>query len=219
MTNTTATIAALPAAGEKITVVNTVTVGNTVVNTIGIGDHITIPPNFRYAEVFRRGRPQHGIPGKLGTYDSFYVKHPPMDCSRRAKIFAPFNALKGFDEAIEGKEVLYCERRNLTDGERENLDQKMSKLAHLTRNGRVARENRVAVSITYFSPCADIHSEWYSENGRFGQYKTVEGVVLKVDTVQRRIILTAAEEEIPIPVDDIVDIQRKVFRGLHLENA
>ncbi len=33
--------------------------------------------------------------------DSFYVKHPPMELSRRAKIFSPFDALKGFDEELE----------------------------------------------------------------------------------------------------------------------
>ena len=35
--------------------------------------------------------------------DDFYIKHPPMDLSRRAKIFSPFDALKGYDEAIAAK--------------------------------------------------------------------------------------------------------------------
>ena len=115
MTNTAgsmaATATALPTAGERI--------------TVGIGDHVTIPPNFKYAEVFRRGRPHHGTPGELGTYDSFYIKHPPMECSRRAKIFAPFDALAGFSQCIKDKQVLYEERRSLTESEREELDNRV----------------------------------------------------------------------------------------------
>ena len=32
-----------------------------------------MPANFRYAEIFRRGRPRHGKPGLLSTYDAFYI--------------------------------------------------------------------------------------------------------------------------------------------------
>ena len=66
-----------------------------------------MPANFRYAEIFRRGRPRHGKPGVLSTYDAFYIKHPPMSPLRRAKLFAPFDALAGFGGRIAAKEVLY----------------------------------------------------------------------------------------------------------------
>ena len=72
----------------------------------GIGN-ISMPANFRYAEIFRRGRPRHGKPGVLSTYDAFYIKHPPMSPLRRAKLFAPFDALAGFGGRIAAKEVLY----------------------------------------------------------------------------------------------------------------
>ena len=68
---------------------------------------IPMPANFRYAEIFRRGRPRHGEPGVLSTYDAFYIRHPPMDPLRRAKLFAPFDALSGFSGRIAAKEVLY----------------------------------------------------------------------------------------------------------------
>ncbi len=61
-------------------------------------DSSSPPSSFRYRNVYEKGKPTHD---KL---DSFSVKHPPMDLSRRAKIFSPFDALKGFNEAIISKE-------------------------------------------------------------------------------------------------------------------
>ena len=58
-----------------------------------------MPTGFRYKEVLRRGRPKHE------KYDSFWIRHPPMPTSRWAKIFAPFDALRGFREAIAAKDV------------------------------------------------------------------------------------------------------------------
>ena len=59
---------------------------------------IPMPADFRYREIFLQGRPRH-----TGT-DPFRTRHPQMDKGRRAKIFAPFDALKGFNEAIVGEE-------------------------------------------------------------------------------------------------------------------
>jgi hypothetical protein len=55
--------------------------------------------NFRYSTVYEKGKPVHG------KFDIFSIKHPPMELSRRAKIFSPFDALKGFGEAIASKEA------------------------------------------------------------------------------------------------------------------
>ena len=54
----------------------------------------SLSSSFRYSKVLEKGKPVHN-PG-----DDFYIKHPPMNLSRRAKIFSPFDALKGYDEAI-----------------------------------------------------------------------------------------------------------------------
>lgn len=70
----------------------------------------TIPSSFRYKKVLEKGKPKH-LP-----YDSFYIKHPPMDLSRRAKIFSPFDALKGFNEEISYTKQDFEE--NYTDVER-----------------------------------------------------------------------------------------------------
>ena len=56
-----------------------------------------MPAGFKYTEVYQKGRPKHR------EWDAFMVKHPPMPASRWAKIYAPFDALKGFDEAIESE--------------------------------------------------------------------------------------------------------------------
>ena len=69
----------------------------------------TIPEGFRYSEVLRRGKPVHE------KFDSFSIKHPSMPLEKRAKIFAPFDALKGFNEAISSKDVEY--RKTLSDDE------------------------------------------------------------------------------------------------------
>ena len=183
-----------------------------------VGD-MPMPLDFKHAAVLRRGRPRHGSPGKLATYDLFYIKHPPMACSRRAKLFAPFDALAGFSQCIKAKQELYCERRKLTEGEREALDARAAELHRLTMNSKMARENAVSVSITYFEPCSDVHSESYTKEGRFGQYKTVTGIVCKVDAINQKIILWDADAgavpgragnklaETVIPAADIIAIE------------
>lgn len=55
--------------------------------------------NDRYKKVLEKGKPTHT------PYDNFYIKHPPMDLKRRAKIFSPFAALKGYDEEIVKTEL------------------------------------------------------------------------------------------------------------------
>jgi len=181
--------------------------------------YMPMPLDFKHAEVLHRGRPRHGSPGKLATYDQFYIKHPPMACSRRAKLFAPFDALAGFSQCIRAKQELYCERRKLTEGERETLDARTTEFHRLTMNNKMARENAVRVSITYFEPCSDVHSESYTKEGRFGQYKTVTGIVCKVDAINQKIILWNADTgdahsgadnslaETTIPAGDIVAIE------------
>ena len=54
--------------------------------------------DFKYEDVCRKGKPVHE------EGDSFLIKHPPMELSKRAKIFNPFDALKGFNEEIRKTE-------------------------------------------------------------------------------------------------------------------
>jgi len=61
---------------------------------------LEIPSNFRYREVFLKGKPKHD------KTDNFSIKHPAMDLGRRTKIFSPFDALKGFNDELTKSEKL-----------------------------------------------------------------------------------------------------------------
>ena len=53
-----------------------------------------MPSSFAHQEALQHGRPKHC------RNDEFWIRHPPMDQGHRAKIFAPFDALRGFDFRI-----------------------------------------------------------------------------------------------------------------------
>jgi len=134
----------------------------------------------RYRSALSRGRPKHGC------CDDFSLKHPKMLLSQRAKIFSPFAALKGFEEAIDEKVQVYVEKRELNDEEQEALESALSRLHDLTRNLRTAKENRVTAAVTFFVPCADENHEAY---GRGGSYEHYTGTVWKVDPVLTKSLL------------------------------
>lgn len=123
-----------------------------------------------------------------------------MDHIHRAKIFAPFDALAGFDECIESKLVQYEEKRTLSDEGRGKLNEALNHLHSLTYNSRVARMNRPVATVEYFVPCVDEHNEWY---GAGGKYETVTGIVSRVDTVVEQ---TLVVNDLSIPLDDVVEI-------------
>ena len=55
---------------------------------------VSSPSSFKYSKVYEKGKPSHA------KDDPFSFRHPSMDCSKRAKILNPFDALKGFDEEL-----------------------------------------------------------------------------------------------------------------------
>ena len=150
-----------------------------------------MPADFPYRTIFLKGRPQHE------KYDDFWLRHPPMNPGRRAKIFAPFDALAGFDDAVASKEVLYEPKRHLSESEKERLDKRLRLLAALTRNGKEARQNRPAAEVTYFVPCSDKNSFAY---GLEGTYNTVAGFVERVS----RYAITIDGKDIPL--EDVAGI-------------
>ncbi len=68
---------------------------NTATRSPSAPGYMPMPASFRHRSLFLHGRPRHQ------KFDDFWLRHPPMDPGRRAKIFAPFDALKGFREAID----------------------------------------------------------------------------------------------------------------------
>ena len=75
-----------------------------------------MPADFRYRDVYEKGKPRHD------RDDPFLFRHPPMPAGKRAKIFAPFDALRGFDFAIMCKNELYTDKVTLSpeDAEEKN---------------------------------------------------------------------------------------------------
>ncbi len=159
--------------------------------------NITIPKGFRYSEVLRRGKPVHE------KFDSFSIKHPSMPLEQRAKIFSPFDALKGFNEAISSKEIIYEYRRTLSDEDIRILDQKLCLLRQLTITGKTARAASIPVEVTYFRCLEDPDMQ-----EKKGNYLTDSGILSKVDDYSRMLILN---DNTRIPIDDIISINSPVF--------
>ena len=153
-----------------------------------------LPEDFIYRDVFLKGRPVHD------RNDSFYARHPPMPPSRWAKIFSPFDALKGFDDAVSSKEVTYESRRTLDEDAQTELDSNLNLLTDLVRAGKASGKEPVQAAITYYSPCSDTDNEAY---GHKGKYITKTGAVTKIDTQLDR---TLRIDGIPINLDDIIEI-------------
>lgn len=114
----------------------------------------------KYGSIIFQERPVH-------NGDLFSRRHPKM--GNRAKIFAPFAALVGFDERVRSKEVEYTARRELGEEEELRLN---AVLNHVTRGDRV--------KVKYFEVCYDHESDAF---GRLGLYKTTNGCVRWVDAV------------------------------------
>jgi hypothetical protein len=100
-----------------------------------------------------------------------------MDPGRRAKLFAPFDALKGFSDAVSAKKELYEDRRDLSEED----------LAELERRLQILQSRCPArILVTFYVPCRDENSEAF---GLRGQYQTLSGVCLKVDSQTCRCLL------------------------------
>ena len=120
----------------------------------------------KYGNIIYLDRPVH-------NGDLFSRRHQKM--TNRAKIFAPFAALVGFEDRVRNKEIEYVARRELGEEEQSYLNKVLN---------RISRGDRV--SVKYFEICSDHESEAF---GRLGQYKTVSGCVRWVDAVGQRLVL------------------------------
>ena len=160
--------------------------------------HMAMPADFPYRKVMQMGRPRHG------KYSDFGLRHPSMPCSRRAKIFAPFDALKWFDERIAAKEVLYEQKRRLSQSEKRELNRKLSLLCRLAGGKKTQKKNPPLVTVTYFSPCKDVENDAY---GSGGTYQELTGRVTHVDPVLDKTITIDGQV---IALEDIIKISEPV---------
>ena len=140
---------------------------------------------FAYNDIIGLRRPAH-------DGDAFSRRHPKMAQLNRAKIFAPFAALSGYDEAVRSKQVPYVPRRQRDAEALRALNRALATLERATRTGALARRNRVVARVEYFEVCRDPNHEAF---GREGLYHVLTGVVWKVDPVGK--VLVVGERTLP----------------------
>ena len=160
--------------------------------------------DFPYLQVLMEGRPQHDT-------DDFCFRHPQMEQGKRAKLFAPFDALDGYGESISSKNTVYTDKIILDESEKEELARRLTILHDLTNNSRMAKANRVTVTVKYYVPCADEHS---FSCGIRGQYLTETGIVWKVDMEVGQTITVGRKS---ISFGDIVSITAEDARLFDLD--
>ena len=136
----------------------------------------------------------------MGKYDDIInlerpkSNRPSMSRADRAKIFMPFSALKGYEEAIEEKQKLTMERVVLSEEQKEELDRKLKVLAEMIPKGI-----KPVIKVSYFQTDFKISSE---ENRELGKYIEISGKLKKIDVIYEVLSL----EEMNIKMKDILDI-------------
>lgn len=103
----------------------------------------------------------------------------PMAVADRAKIFMPFAALKGYDEAVDDKKKLYTKRIELTDERKEELDRQI----YILKEGLMKGE-KIEVDINYF---VKDESASIEKKEKVGKYIDIIGEVAKIDEFKKRI--------------------------------
>ena len=149
----------------------------------------------KYKQAFRGDRPDHTQP------DEFSVRHPKMPLGQRAKIFSPFAALRGFEEAIDRKRETYVSKIELSEEDQERLNRTLLQLDARMKERRRAGGAPVAVTAVYYLPCGDENHEAY---GRRGTYETRTGTVRKLDPLVRKAIQV---DETLIELADILELK------------
>lgn len=122
-------------------------------------------------------------------------KRPHMSLSDRAAQFAPFAALTGYDDAIVETGRLTDKKIELSEEALDLLNAKYQiLLAHLADNAEII--------LTYFVP---------DKNKSGGAYVEKQGVVKRLDTFERQLILCDGTK---ILMDDILTISGDIFNSL-----
>ena len=133
----------------------------------------------------------------LPHHDPDPIKHPRMPLYKRAAQFAPFAALRGYDDMVN-EEIRVPEvdhKRKLEEHEAEILNQKLNRIMQLTAAGE-----HPTVTFTVYE--ADKRKSG-------GRYVEITDSVKRVDIVNRVIELTSMDGFLNhvVKVDDIADIQ------------
>lgn len=149
-----------------------------------------------YNDIILLDRPVH-------DGDLFSRRHPAMSRLNRAKIFAPFAALVGFDERVRQKEILYVPKVEMDTDEAWELNRQLMILHERTANSKLARDNAVDVTVEYYAVCTDKENDAFMEKG---QYLTVTGKLVRADPQRQELILVANGDKQIIHFADIYQI-------------
>lgn len=114
-------------------------------------------------------------------------KRKQMSMIDRAAQFSPFMALVGFDGEVKESQRLTDKRIELSEGDKEILNEKLLMIEENL-------ENKPEIRVTYF--VADGRKEG-------GAYISASGRVKKIDEYNKKIVLTDGRE---IKMADITDI-------------
>ena len=125
----------------------------------------------------------------MGLPHHVSATHPHMSLYDRAAQFMPFKALTGYEDDISEETRLTERRIELSEGEKEALDQRLQLIGELLPQGQPK------VSVTYFQPDA-------RKDG--GAYLTVSGRVRKLDPIEGVMVLVDGGR---IPFGDIYKIE------------
>ena len=127
----------------------------------------------------------------MGKYDDMFhlsrprSRYPKMRRSDRAKIFAPYDALKGFSDSVKEKDQVYFPRMLISDFIQEGINRRLKAL----NRGDV-------VTVICFMSMQRTKEE------DLGEYRAAAGVVSRVDEIERKLVL----EHMTIPFEDIVSL-------------
>ena len=119
-------------------------------------------------------------------------KHPRMSALSRAAQFGAFRALTGHEEEIEETARLTVPMLDLSENKVSILNNRLNLIL-------LRKSEHPIVTICYFEP--DL-----KKSG--GEYIEISGVVKKIDTYQRIIIM---EDGTAIPIDFIIEIESDIF--------
>jgi hypothetical protein len=115
--------------------------------------------------------------------DAFSRRHPSMPASSRAKIFTPFAALKGYDQALAHKKRHTAPFRLLADDERLTINRRLQHLYSLLSDRQTPM-----LKLIYFTPDSDFPDR--------GITTEQTGKLAAIDPVQHTITL-AGKEAVP----------------------
>lgn len=115
------------------------------------------------------------------------LNHPRMSLINRAGQFSPFAALTGYDDKVK-ETARYTDSEIYLDEEKEEIIR--NKLNIIEENIK----NNMEITITYFVK---------DKRKSGGEFKTISGIVKKIDTFKNEIIFTDKNK---ISLDNIIDI-------------